>query len=230
MVYKIMQSKQKVFLESFLAAAIIFILAFSIGLYVESSRIDKIAKNYKKYEINSFDLKLQNYYFQTMVGSSCDEAVKQNFKFADEIYDVGLQLEQYEEANQITDDLLLEKQRYALLKTELWLNTLLLKNKCGYPFDTVVYFYYGDPKSNKDVSEQKIISNALKDLKEKHGNKLILLPIAGDFNLEVINLQMSSYNVTHLPAILINEKTVLYGFNSVNDIEKNLYNITRQSQ
>lgn len=222
MVHKIMQSRFKVFLESFIAAAAIFILAFMIGLYVESGRIAEIEKGYKNYEIETLDLKLQNYYFQTLAESSCNLAIKNNFDFADDIYNKGLQLEKYEEENQITDALLIEKKRYALLKTELWLNTLLLKKKCNVTFDTVVYFYFGDPKNNKAVSEQKIISNVLREMKEKHGNNVILLPIAGDFDLNIINLQMQAYNVTDIPSVLINEKNVLYGFNKLEDIEKYL--------
>ena len=219
MVHKIIQSRFNVFLEAFLMAASIFIIAFALGLYIESSRTNNIINNYKTYEIQGLDFKLQSYYFQTMTASTCDLAVKHNFEFADQVYSSAIDLERAEGANQITDDLILEKQRHTLLRTELWLNTLQLKSKCGYPFDTVVYFYYGDPRTNKAVSEQKIISNVLKEVKERFGYKMILIPIAGDFNLDSVNLQMESYNVTQLPAVLINEKTVLYGFHSAEEIE-----------
>ena len=221
MVYQI-NFKQNVFIESLILTAIIFIVGFSIGYYVENFRTDKIVQDYKQYEVEALDLKLQNYYYQIMSKSSCEEAIKQNFVFADQLYDTGLTLEKYEEANQISGALLVEKKRYVLLKTELWLNSLLLKAKCNAQFDTVVYFYSSDPSNSAKVAQQKIISNVLKTVKENHGNKMILLPIAGDLNLNSVKLQMNVYNVTNLPSILIDEDIVLEGFSTSEDVEKYL--------
>lgn len=221
MVYQI-NFKQNVFIESLILTAIIFIVGFSIGYYVENFRTDKIVQDYKQYEVEALDLKLQNYYYQIMSKSSCEEAIKQNFVFADQLYDTGLTLEKYEEANQISGALLVEKKRYVLLKTELWLNSLLLKEKCNAQFDTVVYFYSSDPSNSAKVAQQKIISNVLKTVKENHGNKMILLPIAGDLNLNSVKLQMNVYNVTNLPSILIDEDIVLEGFSTSEDVEKYL--------
>src|SRR3989344_655471 len=218
MVYQI-NFKQNVFIESLILTAIIFIVGFSIGYYVENFRTDKIVQDYKQYEVEALDLKLQNYYYQIMSKSSCEEAIKQNFVFADQLYDTGLTLEKYEEANQISGALLVEKKRYVLLKTELWLNSLLLKEKCNAQFDTVVYFYSSDPSNSAKVAQQKIISNVLKTVKENHGNKMILLPIAGDLNLNSVKLQMNVYNVTNLPSILIDEDIVLEGFSTSEDVE-----------
>ena len=209
-----MQTKYKVFLESLVISILILMIGVFIGFFVESYRTAKIVEYYKDYEIQALDLKLQNYYYQIMNASSCQQAIEQNFIFADDIYNQGLVLEKYEEANQISDDLLREKKRYVLLKTELWLNSLLLKEKCGNPFDTIVYFYSGDPKSSGVIAQQKIISNVLKSVKEEKGNKVILLPIAGDLDLKAVELQMKIYGIKSLPSILINEKDILKGFNT----------------
>ena len=201
---------------------LILIIGFSFGLYVESNRNDKIIENYKNYEIQALDLKLQNYYYQIMDSSSCKQAIEQNFQFAEDIYLTGLELEKFEELNQITDELLREKKRYSLLKTELWLNTLLLKKKCDASFDTIAYLYAGDPTNSRIVAEQKIISNVLKDLKKEKGNLLVLLPVAGDLGLNAVELQKRVHNVTRLPVIIINEEIVLEGFNSIDEIKKYL--------
>ena len=131
-------------------------------------------------------------------------------------------MEKFEELNQITDELLREKKRYSLLKTELWLNTLLLKKKCDASFDTIAYLYAGDPTNSRIVAEQKIISNVLKDLKKEKGNLLVLLPVAGDLGLNAVELQKRVHNVTRLPVIIINEEIVLEGFNSIDEIKKYL--------
>ncbi|MEK6792581.1 MAG: hypothetical protein AABX96_04940 [Nanoarchaeota archaeon] len=222
MVYKIMNSRFRIFLESAIISMLILIIGFSFGLYVESNRNDKIIENYKNYEIQALDLKLQNYYYQIMDSSSCKQAIEQNFQFAEDIYLTGLELEKFEELNQITDELLREKKRYSLLKTELWLNTLLLKKKCDASFDTIAYLYAGDPTNSRIVAEQKIISNVLKDLKKEKGNLLVLLPVAGDLGLNAVELQKRVHNVTRLPVIIINEEIVLEGFNSIDEIKKYL--------
>ena len=222
MVYKIVDNKYQVLIESLLVTLIIFIVGFSIGFFVEFYRTSKVVDSYKEFEIEALDLKLQNYYYQIMDRSSCEEAIKQNFAFADDIYNNGLILEKYEEANQVTNDIFIEKKRYVLLKTELWLNSILLKDKCNEPFDTIVYLYSGDPQNNLILSQQKIISNTLKEIKEEKGNSVILLPIAGDLKLESVELQMRIFNVTYLPSILINEELVLEGFHEAEEIKSYL--------
>ena len=222
-----MTGKPKVFAESLIITLLVLPIGFSWGFYFENFRTNKIIDSYKDYEVEALDLKLQNYYYQIMDRTSCEEAIKQNFIFADDLYNRGLELEKFEEANQISDDLTREKKRYVLLKTELWLNSILLKEKCSEPFDTIVYFYSGDPANSAKVAQQKIISNVLKTVKEKKGNEVILLPIAGDLRLRnkeedsrlgIVDLQIRVYKIENLPSILINEEIVLEGFHTEEDI------------
>jgi hypothetical protein len=226
MVYKVMQSRFRVFLESSIIAMLLLIIGFSIGLYVENVRTSHIVETYKDHEVEALDLKLQNYYYQIMDSSSCEQAIEQNFKFADDVYITGLNLEKFEETNQITDDLFRDKKRYSLLKTELWLNTILLKKKCNAPFDTLAYIYAGDPQNTATVAEQKIISNVLRTIKEERGNSLILLPIAGDLKIGSIDLQKKIYRVDTLPVLVINEKILLSGFHTKEEIEVYLTNFS----
>jgi len=217
MVYKV-EGKKKVFLDSFLITIVLLLIGFSIGFYVENYRTSSVIDSYRNYEIDALDLKLQNYYYQIMDGSSCDEAIEQNFIFADDLYSQGLEIEKFEQAKQISDEIIREKRRHVLFKTELWLNTILLKEKCGKPFDTVVYLYSQNPGNNAAITQQKIISNVLKGVKEKKGNDLVLIPIAGDIGLGIVDLQMKIYDVGELPAILINEELLLTGFHSEEEI------------
>jgi hypothetical protein len=223
MVYKMTsQNKVSIFLESIILTLLVLIIGFALGFYVESYRTNKIVDSYTNYEVEALDLKLQNYYYQIMDRSSCEEAISQNFIFADELYTTGLELEKFEESSQLSNDLEREKKRYVLLKTELWLNSILLKEKCDEPFDTVVYVYSGDPSNTGLVAEQKIISNVLKSVKENKGNEIVLLPIAGDLNLGAVDLQMKIYNINNYPSILINEEILLEGFHTVEEIESYL--------
>ena len=192
-------------------------LGIFLGLFFEMYRVQSISDNYANYEIQSLDLKLQNYYYQIMDKNSCESAIEQNFIFADDLYKDGLRIEKYEEAEQLTKNIITEKKRYVLLKTELWLNSIILKEKCGNPFNTVVYFYSNNPDLTTDA-QQDIISNILGEVKKNAGDKVVLLPIAGDIGLGIVDLQVRNYDINSFPAVLINENEVLYGVHDADEI------------
>jgi len=222
MVHKvIMKSKYRVFFESAVLSVFILLIGISIGFYIENYRNHRVIEDYKIFEIGTLDLRLQNYYYQIMDRASCEFAIKSNLRFADDIYNEGLILQRYEESKEFSDDILLAKKRYVLLKTELWLNSILLKEKCNNAFHTVVYIYSQDDSVRKET-EQEAISKELKRLKEKYGNDIILIPIAGDLGLDIVDLQMDIYNIQYLPSVLIDEDTILEGYHTSEEIEKHL--------
>lgn len=200
----------------------ILVIGFSFGYYMEYLRVNKMVDDYKEFEVSAFDLKLQNYYFQTMDRSACSIAIKQNFEFADKVYDQGLTLEKYEKLDELNQRTLLnERKKYVLLKTELWLNSLVLKDKCKEPFNTVVYFY-AQTQNSEQKAKQAVFSKSLEALKETYGNQIILIPIAGDLNLDSVSMQMETYNITELPSVLIDEKTVITDYKSVQNLSEYL--------
>lgn len=218
MVYQIIKSKHRIFAETLILTALILLVGFFIGFLVESSRTNRIESDYRNFEISSLDISLQNYYYQIMNKSSCDSAVEENFILADKIYNQGILIEKYEESSELSQSMSLEKKKYVLLKTQLWLNSILLKEKCGNPFHTIVYVYSQEENDAKKA-EQIAISNVLKALKEKKKNDIILLPIAGNLGLDIVGMQLKTYNVTYLPSIIIDEKYVLEGFHNLEELE-----------
>jgi hypothetical protein len=222
MVYEIIRSRKlRIFLEVLFLTWLMVGGGLLLGVYLESNRADQVISQYKQLEIGALDLKLQNYYYQIMDKSSCTEAINQNFIFADKIYGEGLILEQYEKSQKLSNDLMLEQERYALLKTELWLNTILLKEKCSNPFHTVVYLFSQD-NSPAMQAEQSAISKTLEQIKKERGNSIVLIPIAADLGLDSIEMQKRTYNITSLPSIIIDEKYVLPGFSSKEKINSYL--------
>ncbi len=225
MVHEVIKSKYGIFIEVFILAFFILIIGFFLGFYVESVRVSKVIDDSRTFEIEALDLKLQNYYFQIMNSASCNEAIKQNFIFADELYESGLVLDRYEQANQISDEILREKKKYVLLKTELWLNSIVLKEKCGgenKTFHTVTYLYSDNKNNLAKKGEQTVVSNILGQIKEEKGNSVVLLPIAGDLGLKSVDLQRRVYNITYLPSVIIDEKYVFSGFHTKEELDKYL--------
>lgn len=215
-----MQSKYKVFFESLVITLLILLAGFAIGFFIESYRTNKVIQDYKNFEVSALDLKLQNYYYETMDQTQCSVALQNNLNFADKIYNEGLLIEKYEQADDISNtNIINQKEQYVLLKTELWMNSIILKKKCSNPFHTVVYIYSQNPNSQKQ-SEQEAISNTLKKVKEDKGNSIILIPIAGDMGLDSVDMQLKTFKITYLPSIIIDENTTLQGYHNVEQIER----------
>jgi hypothetical protein len=191
-----------------------------LGIFLESSREQTISQNYKETEAFWQDVRLQSYFYQMMNSDVCEQAISENLNFADRIYQEGLLLQRYETGNEITGTLLLDKKRYVLLKTEFWLNSILLNKKCSnMSIPTVVYFYSQYPESISKKAEQAAVSSLLFDLKQKYGNNVLLIPLAEDLNITVVDIIKDKYNLTEFPTVLINEKTTFTGVPKLEELE-----------
>lgn len=219
MVHEIIKSKMGLFLEAGILTLLILICGFMIGFFVENYRQNIVIEDYKNFEVDALDLKLQNYYYQIMDSATCNESINQNLIFADKIYNRGLVIQKYEDAGELLkSSLLTEKKKYVLLQTELWLNSIILKKKCDNQFHTVVYIYTQTPDAITEA-KQAAISKTLQEVKKDYENKIVLIPIAGDLNLDIVNLQRGIYKIDSLPAILIDENVTFFDFQSKETIE-----------
>ena len=218
--------QKDVFWKAAIITFIVFILGVTLGSFMESSRINKIKDEYRLVEVELADTKLQSSYFQILSPEFCDITIKENLNFADRVYAQGLKIERYENANKLNDEnqLLYEKQRYALFKIEFWLNSIYLKKECKANYTNVVYFYLDKP-TLIEKPKQGSVSLILKDLKEKYGQKMMLIPIPLDLDLATINVIKTAYNITLAPTILINEEHKLEGLHSYEEIEEKIKNI-----
>ena len=205
--------KKRIFIDTLIISVCVLLIGFSAGFLLENYRTKLVERDYKLSEIDMLDLRLQQIYYSNFLDeSSCDKAIQENLIFGDKIYLEGLKIEKYEEANQISESILLDKKKYVLLKEEFWANSVLLREKCNATFHTLIYFY-SQEDSYKIKAKQSAISLFLKEIKIEYGNKVILIPIARDLGLSSINLVISANNVTEFPSILIDEKVKLSGKN-----------------
>jgi len=217
--------QKDVFWKAGIITAIVFILGILLGSFMESSRIESIREEYKQMEVEWADTKLQTIYFQILDPKFCDIAIEENLNFADRVYEEGLKIERYENANKLNDknELTYEKQRYTLFKIDFWLNSIYLKNKCKANYTNVVYFYLDKP-SLVEKSKQETISLILRDLKNKYGQQMMLIPIPLDLDLVTVNVIKSTYHIDKFPTILIDEKSKLEDLPNINEIEKRIKN------
>ncbi len=217
-----MIKKQKyIFLYALILTFIVFNLGIFMGYMLESSRIDKINKLYLESEMELLDQRIQKDSLE-IINFNCELAIKENIKFADKIYEEALTIKRYEDANRINSDIKLQHKRFDLLRTLFWINSIRIKEKCNSDYHNIVYLYDYNNPSIEQVSKQKFFSNLLLELKNKFGNEIMLIPIAGDNEIASVKLLLDAYGIDKLPVILIDENIKITELESMEDIEKYL--------
>ncbi|MEM5829015.1 MAG: hypothetical protein QXL09_03215 [Candidatus Aenigmatarchaeota archaeon] len=160
-----------------------------------------------------------NLYFQKLQKDYCELALEQNLAYNQKIYQEGLEIEFAEKANRFTPELIDQKRRYILLQTQFWFNSIELKERCNFTYHNVVYFYKHKNLTRKEVIDQKTQAAVLLDLKEICGNKIMLIPLAADLNLTVIDAIIKQHNITEYPTVIIDD-IVLQGLRSLDELKE----------
>ena len=83
----------------------------------------------------------------------------------------------------------------------------------------ICYIYQYKEPNIALKSEQVTFSRVLEDLKNKYGNKILLIPIAGDLNLDSIDLAKSAYSVKSYPTVIVNEGKVITNIDELKEID-----------
>ncbi|MBI2105729.1 hypothetical protein HYT56_02735 [Candidatus Woesearchaeota archaeon] len=206
------------FWKALLLTIAVFLLGVFLGFALERNRIGDIEKEFQRIDLQWNDAKLQTFYYQNLEPKFCDSAINENLEFADKVYDEGLKIEDYDKASFLINDLELEKRKYALLKVEFWINSIVLKQKCKADYLNLVYFFADEPDL-ETKAEQDAQSEILKDLKEKHGKRLMLIPLPIDVDISMINVMKNTYNISSTPTILINENIQLEGLQDFDNLD-----------
>jgi hypothetical protein len=111
-----------------------------------------------------------------------------------------------------------------MLRTEFYINSLVLREKCDAQYDVVVYFYM-DNAGDFDLdlnARQNVLSVVLEDLKEQKGPELVLIPLAANMDISVVNILLDTYGVEEFPSLLLLSDSgyeVVSGVQGVGDIE-----------
>jgi|TARA_Y100000310_G_scaffold186143_2_gene186194 hypothetical protein len=207
------------FWKALVLTVVVFLLGVFLGFALESNRVRDVEEQYRRIELEWSDAKLQSLYYQNLEPRFCDSAIEENLNFADKVYKEGLKLETYDKASFLTDDLEWEKRKYALLKVEFWLNSIVLRERCNADYINLVYFFANDPEF-EIKAEQNAQSGILKDLKQKHGKQLMLIPLPIDMDISMVNIMKGTYDISKTPTILINEEVKLEGLRSFEELDK----------
>ena len=218
--------QKDVFWKALIFTVFIFLLGVAMGYVLEEKRLNNVQEEFEQLVIDWGDVRTQAAYYQTLGDDpeTCERAVDENLNFGDRIYYSGLRLEEYEESNKLTDRLQFEKKKHNMLRTEFYINSLVLRERCNAQYDIVVYFYQ-DNAADFDLdlnARQNVLSIILGDLKEEKGPELVLIPLAANMDISVVNVLLGTYGIEEFPSLLLLSDTgyeVLTGVQSMEDIE-----------
>jgi hypothetical protein len=213
------KSQKHIFLYALIITFVIFNLGIFMGYMLELSREGKINVLYTNSEMSLFDQIAQKD-AMNILNLDCSSLVEENIRFGDRIFEDAKLIQDYEEANRITSEIKIQHRRFDLLRTIFWINSIEIKQKCKSNYHNIVYLYKYNNPSIEQESKQKFFSNLLSQLKEKTGNDIMLIPIAGDNNITSVDLMIKKYNIKELPVILIDEKIIVTEAKSVDEMKK----------
>lgn len=215
--------------DVFWKAAVLTILVFSLGMLVgysfERGRVVEVEEDFNIMRLRQIDANLQTLYYNTMVvqdSKFCEIAIDENIRFADELYEEGVKIEKYLDANKITEELLIDQKEYILFKTQFWLNAISLKRKCYADYVNVVYFYEQTSEDFEINTDQNVMSGMLFEIKQEYGPDIMLIPLAVDLNISTIDIAISQYKISEYPALLINEEIVMQGLHNKDEITEEI--------
>jgi hypothetical protein len=219
-----MVNSKNAFWQAFVVTIFIFVAGLVLGFYVELSNVDKSDLLIRSSEADFLDQQIGLSVLSSDVNFNCETARKNLFEFADIIYKDATKFEEEDAQSKFTEEQrnVLHK-RYDLLRLNLWMESLDLRKKCNGDFHTIVYFFdYSSPDVDLR-SQQRILSLVLLDLKYKYPNKVLLIPIAANLDLDSINIIKENYNITKSPALIVDESMVIDYLLTSNELEGKVF-------
>ena len=201
----------RIYIQASILSVFVLLIGIMIGVWLDNYRIGAIRNSLSESDINSYDARLLNAYIQNFGKEYCNVALEQNLKYNNKIYEDGKNIESKIDGNTFTPENQQESRQYTLLQTQFWLNSMELKNKCNFDYHTVVHLFRQHNTTTGESIDNKVQSNILLSLKEKCGNKMMLIPITVDTNLITVEAIAKQFNITGYPSVIIDESYVFQG-------------------
>jgi len=202
-----LKSRKHVFWEALIVTIAIFLAGLFLGMMIEASNSNKVSQLYIQSEISLVDATAASQ-ISEMSSTDCEIIRQKNIEFADRIYEEAKILEQYESSGKLTESLKLLHKKYDLLRTLLWMSNQDSLERCG-NYHLIVYLYEYETEDLTKKAEQNVWSKILLDLKNED-EKTLLIPIAADSGITSLDLLIAPYKIDKFPALIINNKEVLY--------------------
>jgi hypothetical protein len=219
-----MVNSKNAFWQALIVTIFVFVAGLVLGFYIELSNVDKSDSLIRSSEVDFLDQQIKFSILNSGINFNCENSKKDIFDFADQVYVDAVKFEEEDAQSKFTEEQrdILHK-RYDLLRVNLWIESLKLRENCNGSFHTILYFFdYSSP--DVDIrSEQRIMSLVLLDLKYKYPNDILLLPIAANMDLDSIDMIKENYNVSRSPTLIIDESLVIDSLITADELEKKMF-------
>src|SRR3989338_3021073 len=202
--------ERKISKEKYILAALLTLLIFSLGLtlgiLLDSVRLQKSEKLSKQQEVDYGSLQLQ-YLYLTTFSENEDSCSVLKVALDKSIKDLSVSLERFDQYKQNSnfnqDEFNMVARRYILDNIKYWLFAQKSQQKCAIDLVTVLYFY-----SENDCSICPDQGVLLTYYKKIYGERLLIFPINADHeeNEAMITVLKSKYNITQYPTVIIGNK------------------------
>jgi len=219
-----MVNSKNAFWQALVVTIFVFVAGLVLGFYIELSNVDKSDSLIRSSEVDFLDQQIKFSILNSGINFNCENSKKDIFDFADQVYVDAVKFEEEDAQSKFTEEQrgILHK-RYDLLRVNLWIESLKLRENCNGSFHTILYFFdYSSP--DVDIrSEQRIMSLVLLDLKYRYPNDILLLPIAANMDLDSIDMIKENYNVSRSPTLIIDESLVIDSLITADELEKKVF-------
>lgn len=213
------ENPRHVFWQALVAAVIVFGFGIWLGFLLENYRTSRAGIAFAKSEVDLIDVRVQSEIYKERE-INCVTAVRENIAFGDRIYEEAKQLDRGKQANKLTEDIVYQHKKYDVLRAIFWINSMTIRERCNSSYHNVVYFYqYQNPDLEKKA-QQGVFSDLLRELKERYGSEVMLIPLAGDNNITSIALLRDYYNISSLPTILVDEQVKIEKLGTLEELEE----------
>lgn len=213
-----MFSNQKhAFWQALIIAGFIFGIGLSLGFVLEGWRVGHVATLYSQSEVSLLDMKILAD-LSKIESINCSALLEANLKFADRIYEESRLLDDYDGSSRLSDGLKIQHKRYDLLRTLLWASNIQNKQACTEDPHILVYLYDYNSPSLETKAKQAVFSKYLANLKQEYGGDLLLIPIAGDNDIDSLDVLMNSYGIVNLPVIILDEDKKFSEIDELNNL------------
>ena len=219
-----MVNSKNAFWQALVVTIFVFVAGLVLGFHIELSNVDKSDSLIRSSEVDFLDQQIKFSILNSGINFNCENSKKDIFDFADQVYVDAVKFEEEDAQSKFTEEQrgILHK-RYDLLRINLWIESLKLRENCNGSFHTILYFFdYSSP--DVDIrSEQRIMSLVLLDLKYRYPNDILLLPIAANMDLDSIDMIKENYNVSRSPTLIIDESLVIDSLITADELEKKVF-------
>ncbi|MBU3904663.1 MAG: hypothetical protein KJ906_00745 [Nanoarchaeota archaeon] len=204
----------KTYTLAILVTVLLLMSAFSLNWYTGNLREAELKETYSSLSRSLSSSQLEFEYITNYGENNCelfDESIKLT---RTNLISINNKLEKYKDymiSDQQFNNL---KAEQTLLYIKMWMMSKQMKETCDMDLNTILYFW--------DLSTTSKQQGYILDSIGKNNQNTLIIPLDYNFDLGIIKLLKTDYEINSVPTILINENIKLEGLNNREGIEKYL--------